>query len=472
MDAYIPVPSTSHAVVEKHCGTRIPVPLESHALIEMHYEATYAILKKNLEDQKIIHERNLEDQYMVRKKNLEDVITALEQLNCTQSEKLAAYKQQIRHKDSRIRDLQNEVVELKDRMTKVAEMTRIAGGGGNERETSYDLRYSSDSGGNINTISRLGMPRIKSDSRLKEEKQLPRRPKFNATGVIDEIENLMDGLGSRPGTSDSHAVADADRHRISSPSTHAPSRGRGSAVVPPRLRPIGEYGEIPNSGLGDLSLRGSKTAMEERARNGPSLLSALSRPLSLTTSENTHPLFRRISPPRASSAEYPRGADKKPLSAFITAHTLPAPSLKETFIEKLKTKQGFFHAPKPQQPPEPPEPEESDSVIRFKVRTEAERRKAASFGPEDRIKKSDIVHTMTLSPTIESVTPKTGIEVMAGAELEKSELDLRRSVSDDSKKKKGGGGSMVRGVVRRWRSDVWKNGLALKRSGSPTSSRV
>lgn len=61
--------------------------------------------------------------------------------------------------------------------------------------------------------------------------------------------------------------------------------------------------------------------------------------------------------------------------------------------------------------------------------------------------------------------PKTRVEMLTEAGFEKSELQLKRIVTDDSKRTGGG----LRQVVRKLKSDMWRRGSSSKRSESPVS---
>lgn len=409
----------------------LPISLTSHAVIEKHYESTYRILEKALEDQ-----------YMIRKKNFDDVVAGLEALISSQSEELLNYKRQIWDKDKHIRDLLCEIGELKKCMSK---MTEAAGNEGNERETSYGSHSNSDSGGNINTLTKPGMSlETKSDLRL----SLPRRPKVDTSGMIHEIDDLIDGFGSRPGTS--YNLTDVEK-RVSSPSSvGASSRERRPSTMSPRLGPIDECGDVSIRSKGDLPFRDlSSTRIVYTKSPRPSSLGA-----SLGGSENIHPLHRRRSLSRASSSDYPsREGRMTPASLTITPVS-PMFARKEGPIKKLKASQHT------------PESSEPDSVIRAKIRMEAEKRKAASFGPSDRIKKTDIVHSVVSSPAKlpeSQLVPKT--DVLAEGGFEKPDLELKRITSDGSKR----AGVGLRQVVRKLRSDIWRRGSSSKRSDSPVS---
>lgn len=401
-----------------------PVPLTSHALIERHYESTYRILEKNLEDQ-----------YMIRKKNLNDVVAGLEELISSQSEELSAYKRQIWDKDDYIRDLRYEISELKQRMLKVSEMSKAAGKEENERETSF--------GGNINTLTKPEVSQsqgTKSDSRFGQEKELPRRSKAEASEMASEI----DGFGSRLST-----AVDVEQRGTSPSSAGTSSRGRRPKTMSPRLEFINEHEDVSN---------GRQSYLPLHELNSPMMLHKSLRPsslgVSLGGSEHIHPLHRPQSLPRASTFDYPSGQDRVPPVSSTATPAFP------TFTKKLGARQ---HDPEPQLTPETPEP---DFVIRAKIRTEAEKRKAASFGPGDKIKKTDIVHSVVLSHTRlpeSQPVPKTRVEILTEAGFEKPELQLKRIVSDDSKRTGGG----LRQVVRRLKSDMWRRGSSSKRSESP-----
>lgn len=429
------------------------IPLTSHAVIKRRYETTY----RNLE-------KTLDDQYTICKKNLGDFVAALEDLIGSQSIQLAAYKQEMCDKDDHIRDLQYEIAGLKQRMLRVAEMAGITGNERNGRETSCSSYYNSESSVNINTITR---PEIlqgkKSDLRFRQEKELPRRPIVDATAMIHEIDDLIDGLGSS--TSNSYAVMDFEQYGGSPSSTCASSRVR-STTKSPRLKPTGEHGvSVLNDDLNDLALHGFNPVMIERVHTGSSVLALPLRPVSLGISENIHPLLRRESLSRASSSDYPRGRDRIPLVVPPTnTAVLPVFARKETFLKKFKPARLRVTGSQPT-----PESLEPDSVIRAKVRAEAERRKAANFGPEDRVKKSDIVHTVVLLPPrsseIQPMEPKAKFGVVAEARFGKPVLGLKRIPSDSSKST----GRSLKHVVRRLKSDMWGKGSGRKGSKSSLS---
>lgn len=422
----------------------LPISLTSHAVIEKHYESTYRILEKALEDQ-----------YKIRRKNLDDVVAGLEALISSQSEELLNYKRQIWDKDDRIRDLLYEIGKLRKCMSKVTEITKATGNEGSERETNYDPHPNSDSGDNINTLTKLGIsPETKNDLRL----SLPRRPKADASGTIYGVDDLIDGFGSKPGTSYTLTGLTDVEKRISSPSSvGASSQGRRPGTMSPRLGPIDEYGDISISSQGDLpfefhDLRSTRMMYTKSPR--PSSLGA-----SLAGSENIHPLHRRRSLSRASSFDYPSGQDRAP-PVSLTTPMSPTFARKEELINKLKSRK---HAPEPQLTPESSEP---DSVIRARIRMEVEKRKAASFGPSDRIKKTDIVHSVILSPARSpgsQLVPKTRVDVLAEGGFEKPELELGGVMGDGGKRT----GVGLRQVVRKLRSDMWRRGSSSKQSESP-----
>lgn len=426
-------------------------------MIEKCYETTYRILEKSLEDQ-----------YTVRKKNFDDIIATLEELVYSQSKQLSAHKQEICDKDSHIRDLQYEIAGLKQRMVRVAEMAGVTGNErneGNEKETGHGSHCNSEPRGNMNTITKPEMP--KSDLRFRQEKELPRRPTVDATAMIHEIDDLIDGLGSRPGTSNPYAVMDFEKNTGSPSSMCASSKRRRSATKSPRLSSIDESrSEVSNNDLDNLPFHNFNPITIERVHTESSLMVLPPRPVSLA-SENTHPLLRQISLPRALSSDYPRGRDRTPLVLFATTTTpiFPAFIRKETFIEKLTSRQRTPNAPEPQQTPT----SEPDSIIRAKVRTEVERRKAVNFSPGDRVKKSDIVHTVVLLPTespeIQPMKPGTKVGSLAEVEFKKLELGLGRIASDSSKKT----GIGLKNVVRRLKSEMWGQGSTLKGCKSPAS---
>lgn len=414
-----------------------PVSLASHAVIEKHYQLNYRILEKTLEDQ-----------YMIRKKNFDDVVAGLEALIGSQSKELFNYKRQVCDKDNYIRHLLHEIEKLRQCVSKVAEVAGAVGGGGDEREASYSSYLKSYSGGNINTLTKARISlETKSDLRL----GLPRRRKIDASGMIHEIDDLIDGFGSRPGT-----LADVERNIGSSSTVGASSRGGEPSIMLPRLGSIDECGDGLINNQGDLSfhdLRSIKMAHTKSPR--PSSLGA-----SLGGLENIHPLHRRRPISSASPSDYLSGQNRTPPVSLTTMS--PTFARKETLIKKLKARQ---YAPEPQLTPEPSEP---DSVIRAKIRMEAEKRKAASFGPGDRIKKTNIVHSVVLSPakSPESpVVPKTRVDVLAEGGFEQSELGSERITSYGSKRT----GVGLRQVVRRLRSDMWKMGSSSKQSESPVS---
>lgn len=409
-----------------------PVPLTSHALIERHYESTY----RNLE-------KTLQNQYMIRKKNMNGVVADLENMIASQSEELSAYKRQIWDKDDYIRDLQYEISELRQRMLKVAEMSKATGKEGNEKETSYDPRPDSDFGGNINTLTKPEMSQgTKSDLPFGQEKEWPRRSKAEAS----EIANEIDGFGPRPST-----AADVEERGTSLSSADASSRGRRPKTMSPRLEFINEDEDISNGRQNDLPFHELNSTMMLHKSLRPSSLG-----VSLGGSEHIHPLHRPQSLPRASTSDYPSGQDRAPPVSSTATPAFPA------FIKKLGARQ---HDLEPPLTPELPEP---DSMIRAKIRTEAEKRKAASFGPGDKIKKTDVVHSVVLSHTRlpeSQLVPKTRVEMLTEAGFEKSELQLKRIVTDDSKRTGGG----LRQVVRKLKSDMWRRGSSSKRSESPVS---
>lgn len=433
------------------------VPLTSHAVIKKRYETTYRILEKTLEDQ-----------YTICKKNLNDVVAVLEELIDSQSIQLSAYKQEMCDKDDHIRNLQYEIAGLKQRMLRVAEMAGITGNERNGGETDYNSHYNSGPSGNINNITKPEIPQLqgtKRDLGFRWEKELPRRPTVDATAMIHEIDDLIGGLGSRPGTSNPYAVMDFERNGGSPSSTCVSSQIR-STTKSPRLKPIDEHGvPVPSDDLNDLALHGFNPVMIERVRTGSSVLTLPLRPVSLGISENIHPLLRRESLSRASSSDYPRGRDRIPLVVSpITPAVFPVFARKETFLEKFKL--ARLRATEPQSIPEPLEP---DSIIRAKVRTEAERRKAANFGPGDRVKKSDIVHTVVLLsprlPEIQSTEPETKVGIIAEAGFEKPELGLKRIESDSSTST----GRSLKSVVRKLRGEMWGKGSGRKGSKSSPS---
>lgn len=402
-----------------------PVPLTSLALIERHYESTYRILEKTLEDQ-----------YMIRKKNLNDVVAGLEKLVASQSEELFAYKRQIWDKDDYIRDLQYKISELIQRMPEVAEMSKATGKKGNERETSYYPHPGSDFGGNIITLAKPEMSQgTKSDLPFGQEKEWPRRSKAEASEMVNEI----DGFSSRPST-----AADVEERGTSLSSVGASPRERRPKTMSPRLEFINEDEDISNGRQNDLPFHELNSTMMLHKSLRPSSLG-----VSLGGSEHIHPLHRPQSLPRASTFDYPSGQDRAPLVSSTATPAFPA------FIKKPGPRQ---HDLEPPLTPELPEP---DSMIRARVRTEAEKRKAASFGPGDKIMKTDTVHSVVLSHTglpESQPVPKTRVE----AGFEKSELQLKRIVTDDSKRTGGG----LRQVVRKLKGDMWRRG---SRSESPVS---
>lgn len=436
-------------------------PLTSHAVIKKHYETTCQILEKTLDDQ-----------YTACKKNLGDVVAALEDLIGSQSVQLAAYEQEICDKDDHIRDLQYEIAGLKQRMLRVAEMAGTTGNERNEGETSCNSHYNGESSVNINTITRPRTEMLrgtKSDLRFRQEKELPRRPTVDTTATIHEIDDLIDGLGFRPG-SNSYAAKDFEQNGSSPPSTYASSQ-IGSTTKSYRLKPVDEHGVlVPNDDLNDLALHDFNPTMIERVRTG-SVLALPLRPISLGVSENAHPLLRRESPSRAVSSDYPRGRDRIPrvvspitTTATTTTAVFPVFARKETFFERFKP--ARLRVTEPQPTPEPPEP---DSIIRARVRAEAERRKAANFDSGDRVKKSDIIHTVVLLPPrlseIQPMESETKFGVIAEAGFEKPELGLKRIESDSSKST----GRSLKHVVRGLKNDIWGKGSGRKEGKNSSS---
>ncbi|KAL0634936.1 hypothetical protein Q9L58_006130 [Maublancomyces gigas] len=436
-------------------------PLTSHAVIKKRYETTCQILEKTLDDQ-----------YTACKKNLGEVIAALEDLIGSQSKQLAAYKQEICDKDDHIRGLQYEIAGLKQRMLRVAEMAGTTGNERDEGETSCNSHYNGESSVNINTITRPRTEMLrgtKSDLRFRQEKELPRRPTVDVTATIHELDDLVDGFGFRPG-GNSHAVIDFEQNGGSPSSTYASSQ-IGSTTKSYRLKPVDEHGVlVPNDDLNDLALHDFNPTMIERVRTG-SVLALPLRPVSLGVSENAHPL-RRESPSRAVSSDYPRGRNRIPLVVSPTTTTtttttavFPVFARKETFFERFKP--ARLRVTEPQPTPEPLEP---DSVVRARVRAEAERRKAANFDSRDRVKKSDIIHTVVLLPPrsseIQPMEPKTKFGVIAEAGFEKPELGLKRIESDSSKST----GRSLKHVVKGLKSDIWGKGSGRKESKKSSPS--
>lgn len=442
-----------------------PVPPKVLAELKRQYEPAYNTLKKNLEDHHAQIVGVQED--LIRSQSL--TISGYENQLHNQSE-------QLQNLNTHVRSLEDEIVELRGRLARIAEnVTGVVRD--NDRQPPVP-------------------PKKGSDSPLKhlEDKELPPRPVSAVSSLIDDIDDMIIQIESQPDIASSPTLTSGmqaistprelieqqatalqspllSSYRMSSP-TYSSSQGSWFNIGSPRLGPIGEDSvDMPNGSQINLPFNELQPIMTGRVRTkSPILQPPLDDPIRLLQSPLVSPGIHLLSPQvtspsyNLSSSGYSRGRDQRYPTAPPPTPTFPTVPHRETFMDKPKYKQSPSEPPQPLKSHKHPSPqghlvsEETDAVIRARIRLEAEKRKAAAFGPGDRVQKNKVMHSMALSPKkppgIVSENSESRPEQTEGR-FGRTDINITRVMSDGSKRTEKSK-NKVRNVVRRWKSDIWK----------------
>lgn len=452
----------------------------SSAELAQRYKSSYEALKKNFEDHHA------------------QIVAVQEELISSQSQQIFSYEKQLQAQreklvdgEARILVLQDEVAELKGRLARVAEsVSGVVRNNATQRMSNYSTQHDRESGGKLETVSEHAVV-MKKDLLLRQDKELPPRPESTVSSILNDIDDMIIEIEAQPDMNISSVPSATDFRKSSSsqgtlvlqqamePQPLSPGFYHMSSPIyaftqqprcstaSPRLQSIGEDAATTStSNLNTLPFNEFQPTITERIQTNSPVprprSSSQPQPSTPRVLAETHPLLRQLSPlsQTTSSSGYSQRADSpSPGSKY------PIIQRKETFIEKLKRTSKIPEPHKNRKSTNPnPDPGETDSIIRAKIRTEAERRKAANFGPGDKVERSGVIHSMTLSSAEPSEIRPTSLGTRSKTTgFENPQLDAVKRVTSAGSKGTGGSRSRMGNVVRRWKSDLWKMGSGSKR---------